>query len=170
MKPTNPILNLFIVVFALYYLAGCSSDDPQLEINKKLVRDYAMEENAGGIDFVDKYLHSDFVFYYPNGVELRGIDNLKIAMEEMQSGFPDLKHVIHDQIAEGDLVATRYTMTGTHEGEYNGIAPSGKKLKLTLIDICKIRDGKIIEAWVEFDDEAFKKVLTTEWEIPTKEN
>ena len=140
----------------------------ELEFNKKLVRDYAAEEDAGGTAFLDKYVDPDFVFYYPNGTELRGMDNLRKAVAEMQKGFPDLNHVIHDQIAEGDKVATRYTMTGTHNGEFNGIAPTGKELKMTVIDICRISDGKVVEAWVEFDGKAFEQVLNTD--SPSEEN
>ena len=162
MKPTIPTLNLFTVILALHFLAGCSSNKATLELNKKIVREYAEREDAGKTDFVEKYVNSDFVFHYPNGAEFTGIENLKKAAAELKAAFPDLKHQIHDMIAEGDMVATRYTITGTHKGEYNGVAPTGKILKFTAIDIGRIKDGKIIEAWIEFDPKAFNEILTSE--------
>jgi predicted ester cyclase len=100
-------------------------------------------------------VHSDFVFHYPNGGELRGIENLKKSVINFQTAFPDGYHLIEDQIAEGDKVATRYTWTGTHAGEYMGVSPTDKQLKFTMIEICRIKNGKIVEAWMEFDPSVF---------------
>jgi steroid delta-isomerase-like uncharacterized protein len=61
--------------------------------------------------------------------------------------FPDLKVIIHDQFAEGDTVVTRKTYEGTHNGTFFGMPASGKAVKITVIDIIKLRDGKYIEHW-----------------------
>jgi predicted ester cyclase len=62
-----------------------------------------------------------------------------------------MKHTIEAQIAEGDLVATRFKWRGTHLGEWMGIAPTGKELNFTFIEIARFSDGKIVEAWIELD-------------------
>ena len=67
------------------------------------------------------------------------------------TGFPDFDVKVEDVVAEGDKVARRVTWTGTHKGEYMGIAPTGKKITLTVITIERIEGGKIAEQWGEAD-------------------
>lgn len=62
-------------------------------------------------------------------------------------GFPDLKVQILDQIAEGDLVASRKIITGTHLGEIMGHSPTGKKITINVMDFVRLKDGKYIEHW-----------------------
>ena len=72
-------------------------------------------------------------------------------MGEFRSAFPDFHVTIEDQIAEGDRVATRWTMRGTHEGEFRGISPTGKQITVTGIGIFRFSDGKVVESWDNFD-------------------
>jgi predicted ester cyclase len=55
-------------------------------------------------------------------------------------------------IAEGDKVVTRFTMRGTHQGEFMGIAPTGRRVEMTGIDIIRFSDGKMVEHWGNTDD------------------
>ena len=61
--------------------------------------------------------------------------------------FPDLHITIQDQIAENDLVATRYVMRGTHQGEFADIPPTGKQFTVTGIEMHRFADGKLVELW-----------------------
>lgn len=65
----------------------------------------------------------------------------------LHPAFPDLKIEIYDQIAEGDKVTTRKAIFGTHLGELMGIPPTGKKIKVDVIDIVRLRNGKYYEHW-----------------------
>ncbi|HEY6901884.1 MAG TPA: ester cyclase [Puia sp.] len=67
----------------------------------------------------------------------------------LRKGFPDLRVQILDQIAEGDLVATRKRITGTHTGEIFGIPPSNKKVEIRVIDIIRLQNGQYVEHWGE---------------------
>jgi predicted ester cyclase len=67
------------------------------------------------------------------------------------TGFPDFDVKVEDVVAEGDKVARRVTWTGTHKGNYMGIAPTGKQVKVTVITIERIEGGKIAEQWGEAD-------------------
>jgi len=67
------------------------------------------------------------------------------------NAFPDLRLNIEDKIAEGDKVAVRVNITGTHKGEFQGISPTGKKVSFVGIDFLAITDGKITEEWVGID-------------------
>ena len=68
-------------------------------------------------------------------------------MDMFRSGMPDLRVVIEDMIAEGDKVATRYTLEGTHEGELFGVPPTGQQLSIKSISVERVSDGKIREHW-----------------------
>jgi len=63
------------------------------------------------------------------------------------TAFPDLHITVQDQIAENDLVATRYVMHGTHQGEFANIPPTGRQFTVTGIETHRFADGKLIELW-----------------------
>ena len=65
----------------------------------------------------------------------------------LRPAFPDLVVEIYDQIAEGDKVTTRKALIGTHTGSLMGINPTGKKIKIDVIDIVRLRNGKYLEHW-----------------------
>ena len=122
------------------------------EENKAIFRRYVEEVgNEGHLDLVDE-IFSDYVSHQPDGSVLqRGPEDVKRFMGEFRSAFPDFHTTIEDQIAEGDRVATRWTMRGTHEGEFRGIAPTGKQITVTGIGIFRFSDGKVVESWDNFD-------------------
>ena len=63
------------------------------------------------------------------------------------AAFPDLQITIQDQVAENDLVATRYMMRGTHQGEFANIPPTGRHFTVTGIEMHRFADGKLVELW-----------------------
>ena len=67
------------------------------------------------------------------------------------TGFPDVQHTVEAVISEGDLVVIRYTATGTHAGEFQGYAPTGKSVTWTGINIYRLECGRIAEVWSEVD-------------------
>ena len=69
----------------------------------------------------------------------------------LSKAFPDLHFKIEDILAEGDKVAYRLTVTGTHKGEFQGIQPTDKKVSFSSTGISNIVDGKVAEDWVEAD-------------------
>lgn len=72
-------------------------------------------------------------------------------MEDLFTGFPDEKVSIIDQFAKGDKVFTYFSWTGTHQGNFMGVAPTGKQVKVEGMDIWRVQDGKLIENWVIMD-------------------
>jgi len=64
-----------------------------------------------------------------------------------RAAFPDAKITFEDVIAEGDKVAFRSTIRGTHQGEFLGIAPTGQEVMLGLLDVVRVEDGKFVEQW-----------------------
>ena len=72
-------------------------------------------------------------------------------MAYQRRAFAELKFAIEDQVAEGDKVVTRITISGVQEGEFAGIPPSGKLVTVTAISIHRVRDGQIQESWWNWD-------------------
>jgi steroid delta-isomerase-like uncharacterized protein len=77
----------------------------------------------------------------------------------LMSAFPDVNLNIEDMVAEGDKVAFRVTMKGTHQGEFWGIAPTGNKVEFTSVDFVKILAGKWVEFWSTSDNLRFMQQL-----------
>lgn len=98
-----------------------------------IIEDYVAENS---ID------HTPFLPNQPQGPE-----GTRQVYSKVFEAFPDLQVNVEDQIAEGDKVVNRITMTGTHKGEFMGIPPTGKKGTAKLIDIVRIADGKVVERW-----------------------
>ena len=89
--------------------------------------------------------------YVDHILQLRSLESFKQFYTQFYKGFPDTHSTIEDIIAEGDKVCLRYTNTGTHTGEYQGLAPTGKKFKTISVEIYRIVNGKIVEGWTILD-------------------
>jgi predicted ester cyclase len=124
------------------------------EENKAVVR-REMEElfNQGGnIDAADEIIHPDYVSYEPTSGEVRGIEGAKQFAATYRQAFPDLQNTTEDMVAEGDKVVVRFGARGTHQGETEAFgSPTGKRMDMTGITIKRLSDGKIVEAWTNFD-------------------
>jgi predicted ester cyclase len=70
---------------------------------------------------------------------------------QFREAFPDIEVVVEDQIAEGDMVATRCSVRGKHSGDSLGFAATQSPVEFTGVTITRIKDGKIVEAWNNFD-------------------
>ena len=109
--------------------------------------------SQGNLEVVDEVLDPDFVCYDPNSEsgEVRGAHTIKGEIEYFRNALSGLTYTIEDQIAEGDTVVTRYTVSGTHEGELFGVPASGEQVEMTGISIDRFEDGKMVEEWPEYD-------------------
>jgi predicted ester cyclase len=94
-----------------------------------------------------------------------GPDAAKKAVASMRKAFPDFEFKIEDIVAEGDKLAIRYIFTGTHQGKIWGIAPTGKKISVTQTTIIRFADGKMIEAWEDYDEYGMRLQLGMELKV-----
>lgn len=85
------------------------------------------------------------------GNALRGPEGFKQLHRAFLAAYPDLKITVEDTVTEGDKIAARCTVRATHMGEGLGVAPTNQPIEFTGLTIVKIKDGKIVEAWNEFD-------------------
>jgi steroid delta-isomerase-like uncharacterized protein len=125
------------------------------EVNKEKVRRF-MEESFGGgkPELVDELLDPDFVRYDPyiQAGEVRGAQTVKDNIVWFRNAFPDLSCTIDVQVAEDDKVVSRWTLRGTHRGEFFGVAGTGNRVEFTGIQIDRFDEsGKIVEERAEFD-------------------
>ena len=121
--------------------------------NKALAR-RVLEEmfNKGNLDLADEVFAPDYVDHDPAMPEdIRGPEGFKEYVSMFRTAFPDIHIEIEDQVAEGDKVVTRWTGTGTHEGDLMGIAPTGNKVTLPGMEIVRISGGKLAEGWEGYD-------------------
>jgi steroid delta-isomerase-like uncharacterized protein len=127
---------------------------PVSEENKALVRREEEELFSGGnLDAADEIYAADYVGHDPSNPEdVRGLEAAKQAAADYRQAFPDLRVTVEDLKAEGDRVAAHLRFRGTHLGELNGIAPTGRRVDCTGIVISRIEEGKIAEDWANFDD------------------
>jgi steroid delta-isomerase-like uncharacterized protein len=122
--------------------------------NKELVRRYFEEIwDRGDLDAVDRLFSSDFVRHGPamEGGDLRGPEGMKQLVRMYRTSFPDLKVPIDEQVAEGDVVVSRWTATGSHQGDLMGTPPSGKRATVPGVLIDRVAGGKIAEEWASYD-------------------
>jgi predicted ester cyclase len=108
----------------------------------------------GKVEIVDEVLHPDFVCWDPNSEvgEIRGADTIKGEIEYFHNAVPDLTYTVEDQVVEGDKVVSRYTASGTHRGEFFGVAGTGKRIEMTGINIDRFDErGRLVEEWPEYD-------------------
>jgi steroid delta-isomerase-like uncharacterized protein len=123
------------------------------EENKAIFRRYAEEVgNQHNFEIVDQ-IFERYIAHQPDGSTLqRGPQDVKRFQGEFFSAFPDFHINIEEQIAEGDKVVSRYTMRGTHQGDFRGMAPTGKEIEIKGVTIFRFSpEGKVVETWDSYD-------------------
>lgn len=131
---------------------GDIRDMTDIEDNKRIARRYPEEVATGrDVDLIEELSSDDFVEHGPFGQDVRGPKADKERMREFLAAFPDFEATVEDIVAEGDTVAMRVTLRGTHEGEFMGIEPTGESFEIQNMVFTRIRDGKIAERWVQPD-------------------
>lgn len=119
------------------------------EINKAAVRRFNEEIIASWNENTFKILmDNDFVNRSAPAQMDNGAEGMRYFFNEiLRPALPDISIVIHQQIAEGDCVTTRKTISGTHTGALLGIPATGRSIQIEVIDIVRLKDGKYFEHW-----------------------
>jgi predicted ester cyclase len=115
--------------------------------------------NKGNLEIIPEFFAPSYSFRSPLGIEAKGPDGFRQMIAMMRAALPDLHVTIDDLFGEGNRVATRFTFTGTFKGEMMGIAPTGKKVKVSGTLITQWEGGKEVEAWESLDTLAFFQQL-----------
>jgi steroid delta-isomerase-like uncharacterized protein len=123
------------------------------EVNKALARRWVEELfNAGNLEVADEIIAPDHVHHDPTLPDIPpGPEGQKQVVNLYRGAFTNAHISIEDQLAEGDRVVTRWTSSGTHQGELMGVAPTGNQVTITGVTINRVSDAKIVESWTNYD-------------------
>lgn len=151
-------------------LAPCFVDEPVSEVyvvsvlatageravaaidNKKLVHRYFEEcWTQGNLALLDQLVDANMVSHDVNSPGFDGIEGQKRLITTYRAAFPDALFNIESLMAEGDMVACRWIGQGTHQGDLQGIPPTGKRATVPGLSIIRIAAGKVVESWTSWD-------------------
>ena len=129
------------------------------EENKAIVR-RTWEElfNQGKLATADELIAASFLNHAASGSPL-GPASFRQLVMFYRNAFPDVKFTIEDMLADGDKVVMRNSFSGTHEGMFMGIAPTGKHVSQEQIHIVRVANGQVIEHWAVRDDLSLMRQL-----------
>ena len=106
--------------------------------------------NGGNTRLLGDLLDPEHVTHDPTG-DLYGPEGMRIDIAGYRSAFPDLRMTTEDLVADGDRVARRFRIEGTHAGAFMGVPPSGQRVALGGIAIHRLAEGRLIETWLSYD-------------------
>ena len=108
--------------------------------------------NKGNISVADELFASTYNHHDSSTPDVgRGPESEKKRVTLYRTAFPDMRLTIDDILAEGETVVARWSCRGTHKGDFNGIAPTGKQFNITGISIARFTNGKMFEGYVNWD-------------------
>ncbi len=116
--------------------------------NKAVVKRFMNElitENRP--ELIEELIAEEYVYHGGDDEEYHGREGFRQVLDSYRHAFPDLRLQIHRMVAQGDMVATWYTFSGTHRGDLNGIEPTGRQVCSTSVQFATVRDGQIAEEW-----------------------
>jgi predicted ester cyclase len=108
--------------------------------------------NQGNLSIADELVAPEFINHEAPPGRNRGPESMRGVATMLRTAFPDLHFTIEELVAEGDIVAGRLTMSGTHQGPLMGMPPTGRSMRQDHMHFVRFRDGKAIEHWGVRDD------------------
>lgn len=136
--------------------------EEQKRLARRVPEDIATE---GNLNLVDEVYAEDAVEHSPMG-ETRGREAIRAQLEAFLDAFSDFSATVEDVVAEGDAVAMRVTLRGTHAGEFMGLEPTGETFEIANAVFTRIEDERIVERWVIPDMASMYRQLGLD-ELPT---
>ncbi|MGJ4931129.1 ester cyclase [Bradyrhizobium sp. HKCCYLS2038] len=130
------------------------------ETNKQICRDYFKAFLARDAAWMEKHVAKTFVRHDPGlDFEVRGPDGVLQLHDALMPAFPDMKLDLLDLVAEEDKVLVRLVIHATHTGPFGPMAPTGKPIRVAVLDLFKIQDGVLVEHWAQLDNLGMLKQL-----------
>jgi len=135
------------------------TEEEMSEQNKTLARRWFEDLfSRGNLDVANEILSAEFVDHLTHEDE-RGLVELKLYVSIYRTAFPDIQDAVEDIVAEGDKVVVRWTSGGIHQGEFMGVAPTGRHVTFTGMRLFRIAENKIVESWVNIDERGLQEQL-----------
>ena len=128
--------------------------------NRSAIHSYCEAVSAGDLDALDELLDPDVVHHSASmSGQKPGSKGVLETVSSLRKSFSHFTMVVTDTIAEGDRVAFRCNVSGTHTGDLTGAPPTGKSFEFEEIDIARFRDGHVVEIWSHPDSLALQRQL-----------
>jgi steroid delta-isomerase-like uncharacterized protein len=123
------------------------------EVNKNVVRRLFEDVwNKGSMPVADELFAATYTHHDSSTPDVgRGPESEKKRATLYRTAFPDVRFTIEDLIAEGETVTARWSCRGTHKGDLNGIAATGKQFNITGVSNARFANSKMVEGWVNWD-------------------
>ena len=122
------------------------------ENNKQLMNRFVDFINTASEQLAAELISPEAIFYVPGQPEpMRGPAGYLAIIEMMRSGFPDIQWTLEDIVAEGDKVAARFIMHGTHQGTFFGVPATGKSIEVQAMNFYRFSNGQIVEEYGQPD-------------------
>ena len=122
-----------------------------LEQNRIMTERATKLWNTGDLAQVDEIHAADFINHDPSRPDVTDLESYKGFIAEVHTSMPDYRVTVQDTVVEEDRVVTRWMGSGTHQREYVGIPPTGRRASLAGMTIYRFEAGKIAEAWWVYD-------------------
>ena len=121
------------------------------ENNKALAKQAWMAIAAGQLEALDEYYATELVTHPAAGPPVEGLASFKEMLGTLGSAFHNMKIDLHEVVAEGDYVASRFSLSFTHAGDFMNIPATNKDVNVPGMDLTRISGGKIVEVWGGMD-------------------
>ena len=153
-----------IIIFSLTgLLFGC--DNPAVSLYDRNIQAVIQQHtdvwSDGNLDLISSIYTQDYIGHFPGGQTVNGRDGIKSFVESHRISFPDWKEVVVETISEGDRVVSRYQSTGTHQGTFIGIPPTGIVVDVPETSVYRMVDGQIAEQWAFPDVVSLQQQLSS---------
>lgn len=158
-----PVVTLIAMIFAA--TSQGQSESPA-DSKTVVLRSEAELWNKGNLAVADQLYSPAYICHFVAGIEWKGITDLKRQVTATRAAFPDWNEKIDEIFVAGDRVAIRFTSTGTQRGEFEGMAPTGRKVTIREAAFFRVVNGKIVEQWGFADSQALMQQLMS----PQKEH
>jgi len=176
------LLMILPMALILCFMVGCQDKEAMAELEEMKAQAEVEEQNKeivnrmwevwgkGDFEAFKELLAPDYAYYLPSGsTKPRSREEVIEIGKMLHNAFPDITFSIEELIAEGDRVIVRFIVTGTHEGEFQGIPATGNKYEHSGISISRIENGKVVEQRKEIDELGMMMQLGRELKPKEKE-
>ena len=117
-----------------------------IEANKRVMKQFLVFINTASEALATELISPDAIFHVPGRPEpLQGPFGYLALIRMMRGGFPDIQWTLEETIAEGDKIAARFTMRGTHQGTFLGVPPTGRKIEVKAMNFYRLSGGQFVE-------------------------
>lgn len=122
------------------------------EANVATLGKFAEAVNAGNFNLFKEAVSTENVDHDPAPGQVQGPEGYRMFFSGLRNAFPDMNVALETLVADDESIAIAYTLTGTQNGSFMGIAPTGRKIKIRGMQISKFKDGKMVERWGSSDE------------------